>query len=211
MKKKNKINKAEHDKKYNQVCAALAYFSEIRHENQKREEARRKSQSVLLKISLVGCVALLALDIVTRLDFDLSWMSSFGEWYNEIYVSLMIYTILTVIVMFFEKKLKFDQKPAFGYIWPFVGFFITTFLGKTITASMVPASFNYIIASIATGALLGYLWLSSFIQLGKEKGERELNIAKRASEILEENPEIVKEVLDDFERDMERQETNNEK
>ena len=34
------IDKNEHDRKYKQVCAALAYFSEIEHENQKREDAR---------------------------------------------------------------------------------------------------------------------------------------------------------------------------
>ena len=78
-------------------------------------------------------------------------------------------------------------------------------MSKTIKATLVPASFNFIIGSIAIGALLGYLWLSSFIQIGKEKGEKELAVAKKAAEILEENPSVVEDVLRDFENDYKKQ------
>lgn len=201
MKKKNKTDRTDHYKKYRQVCAALAYFSEMEYENKRKEEARRKTQRFLSKATLFGSIALLAINFVTDLSFDVSWMANFGEWFSEIYVAFMTYTFLTALVLFFEKKFKFDQRPAFGYIWPFIGFFISLFLSKTITASLVPASFNYIIGISANGALLAYLWISSFVKLGKEEGERELNLAKKASEIIKNNPEIVEEVFNDYEKD----------
>lgn len=189
----------EHDRKYGAVMVAMYYLFEVEKAERKREEAKHKSQRVILWISLIGSIILIGFSLVTNISFDFSWMADASSWYNELYISLTIYVYLTGIVLFCERKLKLDQKASFGYIWPFIGFFISLFLSKTMTATIMVGAFNNIAGIVLIGMLLGYFIIETSVKLGKAKGQEYVDKLTKAQTIIDDNPEIVKEVVKDYE------------
>ncbi len=196
-----KKNRKAHDEKYKAVAYALLYLTEKEEEEKKKELAKRKSQKVLLRLTFIGIIVMIGLSIVTNLTFDFSWMTKIEEWYSEIYISLMVYMLLTDIVVILERKAKFDQKPAFGYIWPFIGFFISMIISKTTSAYIVSGPVNVIISLAILGMFIGYRLILMSSKIGSEKAKKELRIRENALNILKENPEIVDEVITDFENE----------
>ena len=201
MKKKKQHNKSkDYEEKYKAVAAALSFMGSIRQEERRKEQAKKKAQHVLSIMSFVGSCAVATLLFVTNFRFDFSWMTSFGEWYSELFISLAIYTILTGLVLMLERRFKLDQSAAFGYIWPFVGFMVSMLLTKSMTAYIMNGEFNLIAGLIMLGGLLTYFLMSNAVKMGKLKAQEEISMVEKAMSILEDNPEIVDDVLTDFEK-----------
>ena len=205
-KNKNKRTNYNHEQKYMQVVAAISYFLEIDEAETNRQMAQRKAQRFLKMASFVGATILLALIFVTSFNFDFSWMGNIKEWFSELYISLYVYVFITGAVLFLERSFRLDQKPWFGYTWPFVSFFISMLISKTMTAYIVPGEFNVIAFFIALGGLMAFFIMSSSVKMGKEKANNENTIAKKAKQIIEDNPEIVDEVIGDFEASIDENE-----
>ena len=207
-KRKNKAKNKKHEDDYKRVAAALAYVFEKQEEERKRETVKRKTQKFVSIVTFVLASVLVALTFVTDYSFNFSWMLSFGEWFNELSVSLYVYVFISGVVLLLEKKIKLDQHPWFGYTWPFVGFIVSMFLSKTMEASIIKGEFNSIAGMIMMGALFAYLIMSNAFKYGKEKANEEMIIAEKATAILKENPDIVDEVLNDYELYLKENETN---
>ena len=203
-KKKNK-NKASYkgstdDKRYFAVLSALAYLFEKEDEEKKRELAKAKVKRVIAWLTIIGTTVLITLSLISDYSFDVSWMTNAKKWYSDIYVSFTAYVIITDIVLVLEKQFKLDQKPIFGYIWPFIGFFITLFLNNTINVDLIPGEPRLKIALFAAFLLPSTLMMASSYNIGKKIAFQKNGTLNKAKQILEENPETVAEIMDDYDK-----------
>lgn len=204
MSKKNKKkickDKANYtDDNYTNVAAALALIAEMEIAERKRNEANLKAKKVLGLFILIGSVILIALSQITTYSFDFAWMSDAKKWYSDVFISFSAYVIVTDVVLLLEKYLKFDQKPIFKYIWPFIGFLISLILTNSIQAEFIPGEarlkFTIFIIVLIPSSILMY----SSYQTGKSLMSKEMNVLKTAKRIIEDNPSTVDKVINDFE------------
>lgn len=206
-KKKNKkrmsSKKITNDnEKYLEVMSALAYLFEKESEEEKRETTKLKIKRVIGWLTIVGATVLIALSFISDYSFDVSWMSNIKKWYSDIYVSFMAYIVITDIVLVLEKWFKFDRKPLFGYIWPFVGFAATLFLTNTINVDFIPGEPRLKIALFIFLLLPASLMMSSSYKTGQEIAHQRNETLNNAKRIIEENPDTVKEVMDDYDNNL---------
>lgn len=190
--------KIENDKKYFAVMSALAFIFEKEVGEEKRELANQKIKRVIGWLTIIGATILIALSLISDYSFDVSWMSNVKKWYSDIYVSFMAYIVITDIVLVLEKWFKLDQKPLFGYIWPFVGFVMTLFLTNTLNVDFIPGEPRLKIALFIIFLLPASLMMSSSYKTGKEIAHQRNETLRKAKQILDENPDTVKDILDDY-------------
>lgn len=203
-KKKNKSasssRKNNNDEKYLAVMSALAYLFERQNEEEKRELTKAKIKRVIGWLTIIGSTVLIALSLISDYSFDITWASNAKKWYGDIYVSFMAYVVITDIVLILEKRFKFDQKPLFGYIWPFIGFFITLFLTNTMNVDFIPGEPRLKISLFIIFLLPASLMMSSSYKTGKEIANQKNGALSKAKQIINDNPDVVKDIVDDYDK-----------
>lgn len=199
MKKNRKTqHKAKDENKYISVLAALDYLFERQDEEEKREFAKIKIKKVIGILTIIGATILIALSQISDYSFDVLWMANAKKWYSDIYVSFMAYIIITDIVLLLEKHFKVDQKPVFGYIWPFIGFLCTLFLTNTIRVDFIPGEPRLKISLFIIFLLPASLMMVTSYRTGKEITKQKAKMLGKAEEIVKANPKIVKEIMSDY-------------
>lgn len=203
-KKKNKSQsssrKNNNDEKYLAVMSALAYLFEQQDEEEKRELAKAKTKRVIGWLTIIGATILIALSLISNYSFDITWASNAKKWYSDIYVSFMAYIVITDIVLVLEKRFKLDQKPLFGYIWPFVGFFITLFLTNTMNVDFIPGEPRLKFSLFIIFLLPASLMMSSSYKVGKEISNQRNGLLNKAKQIIDNNPDVVEDIMDDYDK-----------
>ncbi len=205
MSKTKNNNKTNHtnidEQKYRAVAAAIAVVLQQEKESQEREIAKGKVKRVLGIFTMIGAIILIALSCISNYDYDFSWMSNLKKWYSDIYVSFLVYIMITDIVLVLEHKFNFDKKPLFGYMWPFIGFFISLLLTNSMNVSLVPYKSRTLITVFLLSLIPATVLMKLSFDIGKDKAKRKNDIIKKASNIIESNPEMVEKVWSDFEND----------
>lgn len=141
---------------------------------------------------------MVTLSFLNNYSFDFSWMKDIKKWYSDIYISLVTYVIVTDIVLLLEKYCKMDQKPAFGYIWPFIGFFVSMVISNSINVEILSNEprkntalfFLYLIPLV-------WLMVTSF-KTGEEINAREKELTEKATRIIKDNPKETNKILKDY-------------
>lgn len=203
--------KTEDEMKYSSVLLALNYLFKKQDEEEKRELARIKTKRVIGWLTLIGLTVLIALSLISDYSFDVSWMADAKKWYSDIYVSFMAYIIITDIVLILEKQFKVDQKPVFGYIWPFIGFALTLFFTNTIDVDFIPGELRFKISLFIIFLIPASLMMISSYKTGKEIAQQRKEELNKVEEIINNNPEIVKDIMSDYNKYLNEMKENKDK
>ena len=197
-KTKKQITKEDKHEDYLVVLSAMAYIVEKEQEQEKREEAKYKAQRLIMWFTIVGSVLLVASLFIVNFAYDFSWMANAKKWFSDCYVSFMVYILITDIVFILEKRFNMDQKPVFGYGWPFVGFFISLLITNTVSVSFVHGEIRTIVVMFFILLFPSALMMYYSFKTGKEIANQETNRMIKAKEIIEGNPEIVEQIAKDY-------------
>ena len=200
-KHKNKNPKVDDplmDEKYRMVLSALAFVFETEKEEENRRQAKEKVRRVLNWFTVIGAVIVVALSFINNYLFDISWAKDIKKWYSDIYISFMVYIFVTDVVLILEKRFKMDQKPLFGYLWPFIAFSISLFLTNTIRVEIRTGELRANIALFCIYLLPSILLMRETYKTGKARGEQKANLMRKAEQMINDNPDTVKQVLNDY-------------
>ena len=198
-KKQNaKFNNIKRDENYYIVLEALNYLFKKQDAEERRAIARIKIKKLIGLTTLIGAVVLIALSIISTYSFDFSWMTNGSKWYSDIYISFTAYIIITDIVMILEKYCNVDQKPVFGYIWPFVGFIITLILTNSLNVTFIDGEPRLKVALFFVLLLPASLMMVSSYRTGKEIARQKESELNKVKEIIETNPKVVETIMNDY-------------
>ena len=190
------------DENYMIVAEALAYIFERKKAEEKRENAKRKARRMISIFTIIGSIILISLAQITTYSYDFSWMADAKKWYSDLFVSFMSYIFITDMIFILEKHCKLDQRPFFGYTWPFIGFFISLLLTNSVKAEFVLGEPRMKIAIFLIFLIPAISIMRSSYKTGEMIANRENETLNTIKKIVEDNPSTVEKVIEDFENDV---------
>lgn len=193
----SKRNKIDTEKKL-LVLSAMSFILDKEIEEQRRQIAKEKARKVLGWLTVAGAIILVSLSIINTFKFDISWALDIRRWYSNLYISLMVYIFITDVVLILERYFKMDQKPIFGYIWPFIAFLISLFISNTMSVEIMRGEPRTTITIFFIDLFPSIIMMSSSIKIGKDKASKEINLIEKASRIIEDNPDVVQEITEEY-------------
>lgn len=200
-KKKRKLglkeNKPDVNDKYAQVLSALIFLGDKVKEEENREIARQKAKKVIVWLTLAGGALIIAFSQISTYSFNFSWLGDAKKWYSDLFVSFSAYIFVFDIVFLLEKYCKLDQKPIFGYIWPFIGFFISLFLTNSINVAIVTAEPRMNIVIFVIVLIPAAFLITSLYRNGKAINKQKADNLNKALAAINDNPSITKKILSD--------------